>query len=143
MDGSITVPGSVFVNGQWATAHWMADVVDDETGELMITATLAGEGGHGPVVTALRMDMELARQLRAMALSGAEQPCYDCRTNGVRLDALERDVMLHSQRLNAATKRLEALEQQDRAPEDDTLLTVDMMAVYDMIAQRQRALGGA
>jgi len=45
MDG-ITVPSSVFVNGQWATAHWMADVVDDETGELMITATLAGEGGH-------------------------------------------------------------------------------------------------
>jgi len=112
MDGSITVPRSVFVNGQWATAHWMADVVDDETGELVITATLAGEGGQGPVVTALRMDMELARQLRAMALSGAEQaaPCYDCRTTGERLTVIERRQEEDAVTFGEHARRLTALE---------------------------------
>lgn len=110
MDGSITVPGSVFVNGQWATAYWMADVVDDETGELVITATLAGEGGQGPVVTALRMDMGLARRLRAMALSGAEQPCYDCRTNGERLATIERGQEEDAVTFGEHLRRLLALE---------------------------------
>jgi len=122
----------------------MAYVVDESTGELVITATLAGVGDQGPVVTALRMDMALAQQLRAMAgffkgehlVDGSGgSDCYDCRTTGERLavqedrlqilsDTMRRIVAeidqrlydeekataLHNQRLNAITKRLEALE---------------------------------
>lgn len=116
---SITVPRSVFVNGQWATAHWMADVVDESTGELVITATLAGEGGQGPVVTALRMDMDLARRLRTMAMEQTSEPgCYDCRTTGERLavqedrlqtlsDTMRRIVAEIDQRLDALEALLE------------------------------------
>lgn len=114
MDG-ITVPSSVFVNGRWATAHWMADVVDEATGEMVITATLVGEG-EGPVVTALRMDMALARGLRAMAGFGADGSdeadggCYDCRTNGERIENLERETLVDRQVLHAMANRVDALE---------------------------------
>lgn len=39
-----------------------------------------------------------------------EGRCYDCRTTGDRLEELERTTALHNQRLNAVTKRLDALE---------------------------------
>lgn len=92
---SITVPQSVFVDGQWATAHWMVECVDGESGELVITATVTGPGA--PRVTALRMDMGLASELRRMA-GFVEQPapegsrvlCYDCRTTEQRLALLEQ-----------------------------------------------------
>lgn len=63
---SITAPDSVFFRGQWHAATWLAEVVDESTGELIITATLAG-AEREPVVTALRMDMGLARGLRLQA----------------------------------------------------------------------------
>lgn len=66
---TVTVPNSVYVDGQWATAHWMAEVVDEATGELVITATVAGEGA--PHVAALRMDATLVRDLRRMVGFGA------------------------------------------------------------------------
>ena len=114
MDG-ITVAKSVFVDGQWTDAQWDVACVDGGTGELIITAIVAGR--DAPVVTALRMDMETARHLRTMAgFSGtpAAEP-YDCRTTGERLNALEAEQRLASRALHAALnneieRRLAALE---------------------------------
>ncbi len=166
---SITAPDSVFFRGQWHAATWLAEVVDESTGELVLTATVLEDGQGAPVVAALRMSMELARGLRLQAglppqfqvearrmrarmryvadvlrsarrmldtptvdevdglllhaigqlrmadgKDGAdgsdEGRCYDCRTTGERLEELERTTALHNQRLNAVTKRLDALE---------------------------------
>jgi len=84
---------SVFVNGEWLDAEWRVETLDGETGEMVITATVMGPGA--PVVTALRMSMELAARLReAAGFEGAleAEPCYDCRTTTERLEALERRV---------------------------------------------------
>ena len=106
MDG-ITVAKSVFVDGQWTDAQWDVACVDGGTGELIITAIVAGR--DAPVVTALRMDMETARRLRTMAgFSGtpAAEP-YDCRTTGERLQALETEQRLASRTLHAALNEIE------------------------------------
>ena len=81
---SITAPDSVFFRGQWHAATWLAEVVDESTGELIITATLAG-AEREPVVAALRMTMELARKLRAAAGFEGARPGVE-----ERLDELER-----------------------------------------------------
>lgn len=60
---SITIPQSIFIEGQWFDAHWLAEVVDDATGELVITATTTTQGR----IIALRMTTDLVRQLRVMA----------------------------------------------------------------------------
>lgn len=141
MDGLKAV-GSVYVAGQWRDATWLAEVVDPETGELVLTATVLEDGQGAPVVAALRMDMGLARGLRLqaglppqfqvearrmrarmtyvadvlrsarrmldtptedevdglllhaigqlrMADGSDEGRCYDCRTTGERIEALE------------------------------------------------------
>lgn len=62
---AISVEQSVYLDGQWLDALWMVETVDGESGEMVITATVAGPGA--PHVAALRMDMELVRQLRAGA----------------------------------------------------------------------------
>ena len=113
MDG-ITVAKSVFVDGQWTDAQWDVACVDGGTGELIITAIVAGR--DAPVVTALRMDMETARRLREMAGFSAAPSVepYDCRTTGERLQALETEQRLASRTLHAALneieRRLDALE---------------------------------
>lgn len=204
MEHAVLERQSMMVDGRWCDAAWAVEMVDGESGELTISVSQIGFGGKG---MALRMSMELARRLRAMATNGAEQLapdgsrvlCCDCRTTGERLTELEEAIQadiqerfadreqLHSlaNRLDALedavkaramrtelqgeknylnerldleleliqqiAKQLEALEsqaeeaRQERAladAEDEMLLTVDMMAVYDMIARRQRAAGG-
>lgn len=90
---AINVPASVWLDGQWLDAAWMVETVDGESGELVITATVAGPGA--PRVAALRMGMDLARELRAGAGfvgvdgSGRGAPCYDCRTTTQRVGDLE------------------------------------------------------
>lgn len=182
---SITAPDSVFFRGQWHAATWLAEVVDESTGELIITATLAG-AEREPVVTALRMDMALARGLRLQAglppqfqvearrmrarmryvadvlrsarrmldtptvdevdglllhaigqlrmadgkdgADGSGGECYDCRTTGQRLQALEAVVSEQAMQINGLThdmtatnrlmhgiaNRLDALESEQR-----------------------------
>lgn len=93
---TITVPNSVYMDGQWFAAQWAVELVDDSSGELVITATVAGPGA--PRVAALRMDMGLASDLRAQA-GFVERPApggsrvlrYDVahECNGVRLAELE------------------------------------------------------
>lgn len=39
---AINAPASVYVDGQWLDAQWMVEVMDDDSGELVITATVAG-----------------------------------------------------------------------------------------------------
>lgn len=56
---------SVYLDGRWMDARWMVETLDGETGEMVITATVIGEGA--PVVAALRMDMGLAARLREAA----------------------------------------------------------------------------
>lgn len=72
MDGLKAVE-SVYVAGQWRDATWLAEVVDPETGALVLTATVDGpDGGSAPVVCALRLTQELMRGLRESAgLDGA------------------------------------------------------------------------
>ena len=59
----ITIPQSIFLEGQWFDAHWLAEVADDTTGELIITATTTTPAR----IIALRMTTDLVRQLRIMA----------------------------------------------------------------------------
>lgn len=56
---------SVYLDGRWMDAQWLVETLDGETGEMVITATVIGEGA--PIVTALRMDMGLAARLREAA----------------------------------------------------------------------------
>lgn len=58
---AITVAESVYVDGRWVDAHWEVQAVDGGSGELLITASAAGRD------LVLRMDMELARDLRGQA----------------------------------------------------------------------------
>lgn len=155
---TITVPSSVFVNGQWATAHWMVDVVDDSTGEMIITATVLPDGQGAPVVAALRMDMGLARELRAMAGFGGEGldgsdgadgsdegPCYDCRTTGERIADLRRELAMQAQLMHGLANRLDALEAWQVAMAQDSVEDDTLFRIYDTVARRERALaaGGA
>lgn len=72
MDGLKAVD-SVYVAGQWRDATWLAEVVDPETGELVLTATVDGpDGGSAPVVCALRLTGNMLRGLRRTA--GFEGP---------------------------------------------------------------------
>lgn len=144
MDG-ITVAKSVFVDGQWTDAQWDVACVDGGTGELIITAIVAGR--DAPVVTALRMDMETARHLRTMAgFSGtpAAEP-YDCRTTGKRLNALETEQRLASRTLHAALneieRRLAALEAWQVETEDKVgILDARMLNDAEASVARLQAL---
>lgn len=101
----ITIPNSVYIDGQWATATWLAEIADPATGELIITATI----NQPTRVAALRMNMDLARRLRAMAMQQMPEPgCYDCRTTGERLAALEARLDFLSNQFFTAMERVDA-----------------------------------
>lgn len=59
----ITIPNSVYIDGQWATATWLAEIADPATGELIITATI----NQPTRVAALRLTNDMMRDLRIMA----------------------------------------------------------------------------
>lgn len=59
----ITIPNSVYIDGQWATATWLAEIADPATGELIITATI----NQPTRVAALRLTNDMMRDLRTMA----------------------------------------------------------------------------
>lgn len=88
--------------------------------------------------------------------------CYDCRTNQQRLNAITKRVdelvAESAQMFSAIERRMDAIEQlqkrydrlrdrlaalESEPAQDETLLTVDIMAAYDLIARRERAAGGA
>lgn len=144
----ITIPNSIYIDGQWFAATWLAEIVDDTTGELIITATIkeparvaalrltndmmsdlrtqAGFTGPTPAQRAATAAAELAYMRESvqfaadMLFRGRSQminwpndalnaeaylrqlltpdpsnpsapsaPCYDCRTTGQRIDAIE------------------------------------------------------
>ena len=139
-------PNSVYVDGQWHGATWLAEVTDPGTGELVITATVVGEAGAAPSVTALRMDMELARRLRASVM-GEEGKEYYCRTTGERL-AVQEDRL---QILSDTTRRIVAGIVQRLDALDVQIATVDRAtghadsqaeAQSDALEQRLAALEG-
>jgi hypothetical protein len=66
MPDSVKAPNSVFIAGKWWPAHWRAEIVNETTGEIVITVTI-DVPGLAPQVLALRMDMSLARALRQLA----------------------------------------------------------------------------
>jgi hypothetical protein len=135
---TLMVPSSVYIDGQWHAAHWAVEVVDESSGELVITATVAGPGA--PRVAALRMDMDLAQRLRAAAGFG-EGPApdgsrvlvadYDCRTTEDRLNALEQQAVIDRRQLHALASRVDVLENDP--------IGIDLMETYDRIAMRERA----
>lgn len=91
---TIDAPQSLYIDGQWHDATWAMRSIDGETGELVITAVL---DSNPPLVTALRLDMTLARNLRQLAGFAEEElltaePRYDCRTLEDRLAELEMSV---------------------------------------------------
>lgn len=111
---------SMMVDGRWCDAAWAVEMVDGESGELTISVSQIGVGGKG---MALRMSMQLARRLRAMAgfgdgSDGADgSDCYDCRTTGERLTELEEAIQADIQerfadrkQLHSLANRLDALE---------------------------------
>lgn len=59
----ITVPNSVYIDGQWHAATWLAEIVDDSTGELIITATIEDPAR----VAALSLTNDMLRALRTQA----------------------------------------------------------------------------
>lgn len=146
---AINAPQSVYVDGQWLDAQWLVETVDGASGEMVITATVIGEGA--PVVTALRMNMDLARQLRAMAgfVPGetleADEPCYDCRTTGERIADLRRELAMQAQLMHGLANRLDALEAWQVAMAQDSVEDDTLFRIYDTVARRERALaaGGA
>jgi hypothetical protein len=146
----------MWLDGQWLDAAWMVETVDGESGELVITATVAGPGA--PRVAALRMDMGLARELRAGAgfvggemdgdgRDGRGAPCYDCRTTTqrvgdleTRMEQAEEELSILSGRIDnngdALVHRLDALE---RAEGKGNLVWVDR--VEQRLAELERAAG--
>lgn len=145
----ITIPNSVYIDGQWATATWLAEIADPATGELIITATI----NQPTRVAALRMNMDLARRLRAMAMQQMPEPgCYDCRTTGQHLESLERTVtslhehqVLDARRVDKLERRLEELEAWQIAAAQDGDDDNTLFQIYDAVARRERAkaVGGA
>ena len=130
MTQTITIPVSIQINGLW-----------DDTGETELAIRLTMDD-----VALLRQTLPAFTQANARrdATTNPSNPsnpsdatCYDCSTNQTRLDTL---VML-SDRVAAIEDRIAALESEPA--QDETLLTVDIMAAYDLIARRERAAGGA
>lgn len=64
-DPMITAPASVYIDGHWCDAQWLAEVVDADSGEMVITAIVITDPATH--VAALRMTTSLVRQLRTAA----------------------------------------------------------------------------
>lgn len=77
MDGLKAVE-SVYVAGQWRDATWLAEVVDPETGELVLTATVVN-GQAAPVVSAVRLTGAMLRELRRLAGFSGPLPVDEAR----------------------------------------------------------------
>lgn len=59
----ITIPNSVYIDGQWFAATWLAEIADQTTGELIITATVK----QPTRVAALRLTNDMMSDLRIQA----------------------------------------------------------------------------
>lgn len=68
---SVTIPTSILINGLWQAAHWSAQVLDDDTGEILLTAV----AGSTQIAVRLTMDnVALLRQtLPAFAQANARR----------------------------------------------------------------------
>lgn len=116
----LTIPNSVYIDGQWFAATWLAEIADPATGELVITATVE----QPTRVAALRLTNDMMSDLRTQAgftgptpsqrvnRTAPSAPCYDCRTTRDRIvvqeerlrilsDTTRRIVAEIDQRLNA------------------------------------------
>lgn len=191
----VSIPLSFYYNGIWQSANWSARVVDDDTGEIVLSAELPSGDDNGPFA-ALRLTMADVVTLRTLAAFTQSIPVQQSDPShssnpselgdvGRRLAALEavvspaianREWMDEIEKRLAAveaaaadhrlaedrwqarqddqlaelTDRLAALEErlteidelatearEEKATADDTLLTVDIMAVYEMMARRE------
>lgn len=94
---TVTVPNSVYIEGQWFAAHWAAEVVDDDSGELVLTATV---DGSAPRVTALKLEMETVGALRRAAGFDGPLPSQ-------RADAAEADLRYWRESVEFAVRMLE------------------------------------
>lgn len=139
---TVTASNSVFVNGQWATAHWHAEVVDEATGDLVITAVLASDAG-GPVVSALRMTSDLVRELRVMA--GLEEAAtYGAMDEGADARMAEIDAAVDRVGVWREMGLLDAGLHKafERIGEYDTMLRRELRRVENRIDQQQAQLDG-
>ncbi len=113
---TITIPQSFLRNDLWQAADWRAQVVNDETGEILLTAVC----GNDEEMIGVRLTTESVRQLRELTAFAeanmrrdAEQPApdgvaHEC--NGVQLAELEKIIAsLHEHQVLDA-RRVEKLE---------------------------------
>lgn len=96
---TVTVPRSVCIDGEWFAAHWAVQAVDGGSGELLITAAAAGRD------LVLRMDMELARDLRGQAGFDGPLPVDEARAKL----AYWRESVEFAERLAVLEDRLQIL----------------------------------
>jgi len=137
MDGSLKVDNSVYIEGKWFAAQWLAEVADPATGELVLTATV---DGPGPVqVTALKLDMATVRGLRRLAGFEGLLP-------GERAEEAEADLRYWRESVAFAVdmlRRGRAMGELHRAAIDAEsylrqLLELDGAACYDCRTNAQR-----
>lgn len=94
---TIEIAQSILYRGIWQAAEWRAQIVNEETGEILLTASSPADED---ALIGVRLTTENVRQLRTLvAFADANMrrdrdaiDCYDCRTTEERLDELEEQV---------------------------------------------------
>lgn len=125
----ITIHQSFYYNGLWQAANWSARVVDDATGEIVLSAELPSGDNNGPFA-ALRLTMADVAKLRTLAGFTTNPAPYDCRTTGERL-AVQEDRL---QILSDTMRRIVA-EIDQRLTELEEAIQAD---IRERIADRQQ-----
>lgn len=84
----ITIPNSIYIDGQWFAATWLAEIVDDTTGELIITATIKEPAR----VAALRLTNDMMSDLRTQAGFTGPTPAQRAATAAAELAYMRESV---------------------------------------------------
>lgn len=101
----VSIPLSFYYQGLWQSADWSARVVDDDTGEIVLSAEMPSGDNNGPFA-ALRLGMSDVAVLRVLAGFNNPPPTpYDCRTTDERLAALDEFAVAVNQ--NTAKQAIE------------------------------------
>lgn len=64
---TITLPRSLFLDGQWHDANWSAEIIDDDSGEILLIAALPGSHSDPANIVALSLTSSSVRRLRILA----------------------------------------------------------------------------
>lgn len=84
----LTIPNSVYIDGQWFAATWLAEIADQTTGELIITATIKDPAR----VAALRLTNDMMSDLRTQAGLTGPTPAQRAATAAAELAYMRESV---------------------------------------------------